>query len=115
MTDDTYKVYAIKYARLSRRSPDNFIGGDEHDTEMPLYYYVWVIEGQNRTVVVDTGFNEAMAKKRSRQIVRPVVEGLAALGVAPEKVENVIITHMHYDHAGNLPLFPRARYHVQDK
>ena len=40
MTDDTYEVYAIKYARLSRRSPDNFIGGDEHDTDMPLNYYV---------------------------------------------------------------------------
>lgn len=45
MADDIYEVYAIKYARLSRRSPDNFIGGDEHDTDMPLYYYVWVIKG----------------------------------------------------------------------
>ncbi len=55
--------------------------------------------------MVDTGFNEAMAKKRGRQIIRPVAEGVAALGIAPEKVKDVIITHMHYDHAGNLPLF----------
>ena len=115
MTDDTYEVYAIKYARLSRRSPDNFIGGDEHNTEMPLNYYVWVIAGRSRTIVVDTGFTEAMAKKRSRQIIRPVEEGLRALGVVPERVKDVIITHMHYDHAGNLPLFPNARYHLQDK
>ncbi|MGH8761194.1 MAG: N-acyl homoserine lactonase family protein, partial [Burkholderiales bacterium] len=115
MNDEVYEVYAIKYARLMRRSPENFIGGDPHDTEMPLNYYVWVIAGKSRTIVVDTGFGEAIATKRGRQIIRPVAEGIAALGIAPEKVEDVIITHMHYDHAGNLPLFSRARYHLQDK
>jgi glyoxylase-like metal-dependent hydrolase (beta-lactamase superfamily II) len=114
MTDDTWEVYAIKYARVSRRSPDNFVGGDAHDVDMPLNYYVWLIAGKNRNIVVDTGFGEEMAKKRDRQILRPVAEGLGALGVAPEKVEDVVITHMHYDHAGNLPLFPRARFHLQD-
>jgi glyoxylase-like metal-dependent hydrolase (beta-lactamase superfamily II) len=115
MTDDTYEIHAIKYARLSRRSPDNFIGGDEHDTEMPLNYYVWVVSNATRCIVVDTGFGDAMAKKRGRQIVRPVAEGVTALGIAPESVKDVIITHMHYDHAGNLPLFANARYHLQDK
>ena len=38
MSTDSYEVRAIKYARLMRRSADNFIGGDSHDTEMPLYY-----------------------------------------------------------------------------
>ena len=114
MADDIYEVYAIKYARLSRRSPHNFIGGDEHDTEMPLNYYVWAIRGNNRTIVVDMGFGDEVGKKRGRQIIRPVAEGLQALGIAPETVEDVIITHMHYDHAGNHSLFPRARYHLQD-
>jgi glyoxylase-like metal-dependent hydrolase (beta-lactamase superfamily II) len=115
MTEDTYEIYAIKYARLSRRSPDNFIGGDEHDTDMPLNYYVWVISNKDRTILVDTGFGDVAAKKRGRQIVRPVAEGIAALGIDPAKVKDIIITHMHYDHAGNLPLFANARYHLQDK
>ena len=72
MSDPTYEVYAIKYARLMRRSPDNFVGGDPHNTEMPLNYYVWVISGNGRQVVVDTGFTEAMARKRQRTIVKPV-------------------------------------------
>lgn len=115
MSTDSYEVRAIKYARLLRRSPDNFLGGDSHDTDMPLYYYVWVISNAERSIVVDTGFNETMATKRGRQIVTPVAEGLAALGIQPEAVDDVIVTHMHYDHAGNIPLFPRARFHLQDK
>jgi hypothetical protein len=98
-----------------RRSPDNFLGGDAHDVEMPLNYYVWVVSNDRRSIVVDTGFNEAMAQKRNRQIVKPVAQGLKALGIEPDKVKDVIITHMHYDHAGNIPLFANARYHLQDK
>jgi len=115
MTDDSYEVYAVKYAHLMRRSPDNFLGGDPHDVEMPLNYYVWVIRNAQRAVVVDTGFSEEMARKRNRRIIRPVGEGVAALGLPPEKVTDVVITHMHYDHAGNLPLFANARFHLQDK
>jgi glyoxylase-like metal-dependent hydrolase (beta-lactamase superfamily II) len=114
MTDDSYKIYAIKYASLSRRSPDNFIGGDPHDTDMPLDYYVWVVSNENRTIVVDTGFDQKLADKRNRTIVHPVEEGVRALNIDPEKIKDVVITHMHYDHAGNLPLFPNARFHIQD-
>lgn len=115
MTEAVYEIYAIKYARLMRRSPENFIGGDEHDIDMPLNYYVWAVVNADRTIVVDTGFNEAMAQKRGRQIVKPVGEGLAALGISTQKVKDVVITHMHYDHAGNVPLFANARYHLQDR
>lgn len=115
MANDCYEVRAIRYARHMRRSSENFIGGDIHDSEMPLNYYVWVISNAERTIVVDTGFNEAMAAQRGRELVKPVGAGLAALGIHSDTVDDVIITHMHYDHAGNIPLFPRARFHLQDQ
>ena len=59
-------------------------------------------------------FDEAAAKERGRTIIKPVGEGLMALGIRPDKVEHVIATHMHWDHAGNYDLFPNARYHIQD-
>ena len=43
---------------------------------MPLDYYVWAIVGEGRTIVVDTGFDVTMAKKRARKIVHPVEERL---------------------------------------
>jgi len=55
-----------------------------------------------------------MGKKRSRQFVRCPSVGLKAIGVEPDKVSDVILSHMHYDHCGNYEMFPAARYHVQD-
>ncbi len=111
---DTHEVYAIRYGHHERRAAENYIGGDPHDVAQPLDFYVWAIVGAHGTFVVDTGFDEAMAKKRNRQILKPVGEGLKAMGIAPDAVENVIVTHLHYDHTGNYELFPRARYHLQD-
>jgi len=117
MTDpkETYRVYAIKYAHHERRSPANFLGGDAHDVPMPLDYFVWAVVGKTHTYLVDTGFDNVAADRRGRVITRPIQDGLRAIGIDPASVRDVIITHMHYDHAGNRDLFPNARYHVQDK
>jgi glyoxylase-like metal-dependent hydrolase (beta-lactamase superfamily II) len=113
-TPVTPRIYAIRYGHLERTSDRNFLGGDDHAYPMPLDYYVWVIRDGARAVVVDTGFDAPAAARRGRTLLRPVADGLAAVGVDPGTVEDVVITHMHYDHAGNVALFPRARFHVQD-
>lgn len=112
---DTYQVYAIKYAHHERPARDNFIGGDPHDGPMPLDYFVWAIVGDGRAIVVDTGFDPAMGAKRGRSMLNAPADGLRAIGLEPERIEDVVITHMHYDHAGNHTLFPNARYHLQDR
>jgi len=114
MADDVYDIYAIRYGHHHRKSSENFIGGDPHDIPQPLDYFVWAIVGAHGTFIVDTGFDEIMAQKRQRQVTNPIREGLKAIEIDPERVENVIVTHLHYDHAGNYELFPRARYHLQD-
>jgi glyoxylase-like metal-dependent hydrolase (beta-lactamase superfamily II) len=109
-----YRVYAVRYGHLERTSDRNFLGGDDHANPMPLDYYVWVIVGDERSIVVDTGFDLRSAASRGRTLIRGVAEGLAAINVDAGDVMDVVITHMHYDHAGNVALFPRARFHVQD-
>jgi glyoxylase-like metal-dependent hydrolase (beta-lactamase superfamily II) len=108
------RLYAIRYARLDRTSEHNFLGGDDHRAPMPLDYFVWVIRDDAGDVVVDTGFDAAAAARRGRVLIRPVAAGLAAIGVDVAAVSDVVITHMHYDHAGNAALFPGARFHLQD-
>lgn len=115
MSDDIYEVFAINYAQVERGRSANFLGGDPHDGPMPLHYYVWVIKNADRTIIVDTGFDERGADLRKRNITNPVIDGLKALDINPESVKDVIITHMHYDHSGNNDLFPNARFHLQEQ
>lgn len=109
-----HEVYAIAYGRVDRQASANFVGGVTADRGMPLAYYVWVIRSANRVVVVDTGYDQASADRRRRTLLTPVEAGLRALSIDPASVRDVVITHMHYDHAGNGTLFPNARYHLQD-
>jgi glyoxylase-like metal-dependent hydrolase (beta-lactamase superfamily II) len=111
----SYEIYAIKYAHHERRARDNFIGGDPHDGPMPLDYFVWLVRGQGRELVVDTGFSPAMAAKRGRRHLRCPTEGLRMLGAEAGGIKDVIITHLHYDHVGGFELFPSAAFHLQER
>jgi glyoxylase-like metal-dependent hydrolase (beta-lactamase superfamily II) len=82
---------------------------------MPLDYFVWAIVSEKKTYVLDTGFDLETAERRKREILRNPADGLKLIGVDASKVEDVIISHMHYDHCGNHNLFPNARYHLQDR
>jgi glyoxylase-like metal-dependent hydrolase (beta-lactamase superfamily II) len=110
-----FEVYAIRYATVARRSAENFIGADPHETAERMDYFVWLARRPSQLVVIDTGFNEAAARRRRRDFLRSPVEGLRLLGVDASTVEDVIVTHLHYDHIGNFDLFPRARFHLQDR
>ncbi|MEY4642941.1 MAG: hypothetical protein RLZZ227_2935 [Pseudomonadota bacterium] len=111
---EPFKVYAIRYASLQKRAGENFIGGDPHDGPMPMDYFVWAAVSSSKTWIIDTGFNAAMARQRKRQFLRCPTEGLRALGIEAARVEDVLVTHLHYDHIGNFDLFPAARFHLQD-
>jgi len=111
-----YEIYSIRLStNAERRSPQNFLNGDSHDDSMPMDFFVWAITNDERTVLVDTGFNPEMAKRRGREIWRPVNEGLAQIGIDCATVPDVVVTHMHWDHVGNYAMFPNARYHIQDR
>ncbi|HTP60650.1 MAG TPA: N-acyl homoserine lactonase family protein [Burkholderiales bacterium] len=115
MSGPQYEVYAVKYAHHVRRASENFIGGDPHDGPMPLDFFVWLIRGDGREFVVDTGFSAATAARRQRDHIRCPTEGLALLGADARKIKDVVITHLHYDHVGNFDLFPAASFHLQDR
>ena len=113
---ETYKLYAIRYGTHSRTAARNFMNPpDPHDAPYPIDYYVWACVSENRTVVIDTGFDEQSARDRGRTWYRCPVESLQLIGINPAEVEDVVVTHLHYDHGGNLDKFPKATFHIQDR
>ncbi|MFC0847422.1 N-acyl homoserine lactonase family protein [Streptomyces noboritoensis] len=121
MAEDTppeYEVLALRFGtHADRPARDNFLVDEGQFTpgsDMPMDFYLWVIRNDRHFLLVDTGFNEEMARRRGRTLFRCPVDALADLGVAAEDVSDVVVTHMHYDHAGNLDRFPHARIHLQE-
>jgi glyoxylase-like metal-dependent hydrolase (beta-lactamase superfamily II) len=109
-----YEVFALRYAYRDARRAEHFIGGDPHDGPMPMAYYIWVIRGEGRVVVVDCGFNAEVAARRGRTLLQTPAEVLSMLDIDPDVVPDLVLTHLHYDHVGNLDLFPAARIHLQE-
>jgi len=112
---ETHEILAVKYARHADRTrADNFMQPDDHASPQPIDYFVWVIRNAQRTILVDTGFDRAEAKARDRVLDREPLEALALLGIRADEISDVVITHLHYDHAGTLGDFPQARFHLQE-
>jgi glyoxylase-like metal-dependent hydrolase (beta-lactamase superfamily II) len=110
----TYEVYAIRYATRAARRHEHFIGGDPHDAPMPMDYFVWAIVGKERSFVLDCGFTEAVAKRRKREWLRCPADSLRLVGLDPNTVQDVILSHLHYDHVGTFDKFPAATFHLQE-
>ncbi|NEI72561.1 MBL fold metallo-hydrolase [Rhizobium lusitanum] len=115
MPTEQYEVFAILYAKSIRHSKGFFLDEDPHNGPAQINYYIWVIRNDSRIIVVDTGFDAARAVTRSRDFIRSPMEGLASLGIDAADVGTVILTHLHYDHAGNIDEFPRAEFVLQDE
>lgn len=111
---DFWKAYAVKYCeRSDRKRSDNFLFDDHPAAPSGMDYFVWVLDNGTSQIVVDTGFDEGEARRRQRPILHDPAEAIGAIGVDCDAVEHVIITHLHYDHAGGLNRFPRATFHLQ--
>lgn len=89
-----------------------------------LPYYVYLIEDDESTILVDTGCSDNWKELHPEVIVRlfpPHIKDeerfervLGSVGFEPDNIDFVINTHLHYDHCGNNNLFPRARFFVNE-
>ena len=75
---------------------------------MPMDYFVWTAVSSAHTAIVDTDFTAEVAARRVKKLLRRPAEGLEALGIDSARVPYVVLTHLHYDHIGDLKDFPAA-------
>lgn len=109
-----YKIYAIRYATLPGFPVSALVKGADRGRKLDLAMIVWLVKGNGRNILVDSGFyHEKFFKAwKVKDFVKPS-KAVARLGVKPEDITDVIITHMHWDHADGMDLFPHARVWMQ--
>ncbi|MFD2415913.1 N-acyl homoserine lactonase family protein [Amycolatopsis pigmentata] len=106
---ETYEVVIVKYGTRETTKKDVFLNYPvygEADEPIRMDYFFWIIRNEQRTVLVDTGFSRAGGTARKRTFLLEPARAYAALDVDPAARPTVIVTHAHYDHIGNLGLFP---------
>lgn len=109
-----YEVYAIRYAVLPDFPVAGLIKGADPARKLNIAMIIWLVKGNGRNILVDSGFyrNQFFKAWKVKDFVKPS-DAVAELGLKPEDITDVIITHMHWDHADGMDLFPRARVWIQ--
>lgn len=107
----SFEIIAVRYGTRTTAKSEvyyDFESLGEPDAATVMDYYFWLLRSSRETIVIDTGFSEISGAARHRETIISPKAALTRLGVDPASVRHVILTHAHYDHTGNLDLFPNA-------
>jgi glyoxylase-like metal-dependent hydrolase (beta-lactamase superfamily II) len=109
------EVYAVRYGTLSQFPVAALITGADTARRMDIALMIWLIkrpDGHN--VLVDAGFyrDKFMQRWKPADYRRPD-EAIRAMGLRPEDVTDIVVSHVHWDHMDGLDLFPNARVWIQ--
>jgi glyoxylase-like metal-dependent hydrolase (beta-lactamase superfamily II) len=109
-----YEVYAIRYATIADFPVAALVKGADPARKLDIAMTIWLVKGNGRIILVDSGFyrEQFLKQWKPKDFVTPS-QALASVGLNPEDVTDVIITHMHWDHADGMDLFPKARIWLQ--
>jgi glyoxylase-like metal-dependent hydrolase (beta-lactamase superfamily II) len=87
----------------------------DNDGMLPIEFGGFLVRSGERLVLIDTGLGPGSTSERTGMFMR----NLSALGVQPEEVTDVVLTHLHFDHLGwatdgERRLFERATYRCHE-
>jgi len=109
-----YEVLAIRYATIPQFAVSGLVAGADPARKLDIAMMVWLVRGNGKNILVDSGFYREQFFKQWKiaDFAKPS-DAVARAGVKPEEITDVIVTHMHWDHADGMDLFPNARVWVQ--
>ena len=110
-----YEVYALAYGTYPDYPTASFVTGAGKERKTDAQMMIWLIKGPSgKNILVDAGcYHDRFVKDLGiKNFIKPS-ETLAKLGMKPEDITDVIISHMHWDHADGIDLFPNAKIWIQ--
>lgn len=113
-----YSIWILEYACVPDAATSSLIYGRHNTGNEKLPYAYTLLKGHGRTILLDCGLNAAshgmdFVRKYNVSDWSSPTEVLAEVGVKPEDIDHVILTHAHFDHMGGLELFPNAKFYIQ--
>lgn len=112
MAEDEYEILVVRHGAAPTKRSDVYLNHKlygEEDGPAPTHYYFWIIRNASRTVLVDTGFSARAAAERHKEVLLAPDRAYELLGVDTAAPHTLIVTHCHYDHLGNINLFPSSQ------
>jgi len=111
-----FEIYPLHVGDLVRQKSNlTFM---KHPGEIITFPLIcWYLTDGTHKIMIDTGgvAPDGRWQPYTRTAEQNPRDALARLGVKPEEIDTVIITHLHWDHSGNNALFPNAVFYVQKK
>jgi glyoxylase-like metal-dependent hydrolase (beta-lactamase superfamily II) len=109
-----YEVYAVRFASVSYPIA-SLVKGSEKTGNIDIAFTVWVMKGGGRTVLLDAGFyrDKFIRQWKPQNYVKPSEALTTGLGIKPEDITDIIVSHSHWDHCDGVDLFPRAKVWIQ--
>jgi glyoxylase-like metal-dependent hydrolase (beta-lactamase superfamily II) len=109
-----YSIYALKYAGPFVRATPLMVWFKDQDQKTTISYYIFAARNaQGETLLIDAGVRPEEAAQRGTEGYVSPATVLARLDVRADEIRHVILTHLHWDHASGISLFPRAKFYVQ--
>ena len=110
-------IYSIRAIALCEgpRDASQYTYRMNFGTRCKSVCYVWYIEGSQPKTLVDVGQTASMSPTKWQRDLVSAEDGLAKLGLKPEDIEIVIVTHMHFDHIALSYRYKAAKFIVQKK
>lgn len=109
-----YEIYAVEYAVLPHFPVSALVAGADPARHLDIAMMFWVIKGGGHTILFDSGFyrDKFLREWKPQNFVKPS-EAIGRLGLKPDEVTDVILSHAHWDHADGVDLFPKAQIWIQ--
>jgi len=115
-----YSIWLLEYARVNEQPVGSFLSGMYNQGSLVAPFCYAVIRGEGHVAIVDVGYDYSghhkyLADISGCSLWQPPQNVLGKIGLQPEDVDTVFITHAHFDHMGNIPAFPNARFFIQER
>jgi glyoxylase-like metal-dependent hydrolase (beta-lactamase superfamily II) len=115
-----YRIQPLKVGECHTEEGPKMYFLRDFDKVYSTFFYFWYVEGAGTRILIDVGFNP----DDSRDIMPTMIQKpewlpaarLEQIGVEPESIEHIVVTHLHFDHLSSaIDLFPNARLYLQQR